>query len=398
MQAFRPRQEPTNFGEPPKRGTDPGGCEPDRRNSFDAVRLGAALAVVLAHQLNIAGYTLPGYGQPSLGPGGPKLADAGLYVFFALSGYLVQQSLDADPRVFRFLSARALRIYPGVMVNVAVCLLFGAAVTNLAPAAYWAAPETWRFLVHDASILVTPTQFQLPGVLSESPWPSVNVPLWTLKYEVLCYLALLALHRAVALAVPAQAAAARRAGLAGIALVMALWFAYGRAHPPPPTGGLDTLGEWSGVHVVRFVAVFAFGAAYAAAGLRGPRARLAVAAAIGAALLLGPVPEVRFVAAVLAIGLGAIELGRSRLLYSRAYHRIGDLSYGTYLYAFPIQMLTLSRWLDGTNFWALTALDVMLALACAGLSWRFVERPALRLKRGRREGEAERQAPMIHAT
>ena len=57
---------------------------PDRRNSFDLVRLLAALAVMLAHQLNIAGYVLPGYGQFAVGPSAPKLADAGLYVFFAL--------------------------------------------------------------------------------------------------------------------------------------------------------------------------------------------------------------------------------------------------------------------------------------------------------------------------
>ncbi len=362
---------------------------PDRRNSFDAVRLIAALAVVLAHQLNIAGYTLPGYGQPSLGAGGPKLADAGLYVFFALSGYLVFQSLDGDPRIGRFIAARALRIYPGVVVNVVVCLAFGAAVTSLSATAYWGAAETWRFLLHNAAILIAPTEFQLPGVLTESPWPSVNVPLWTLKYEVLCYLALLALYKGVTLlAEPARAAALRRAALAAAAVIMTAWFVYGRAHPPPPSGGLDTLGPFSVVHVVRFFAVFSAGAAYAAAEPWSLGRRLSLAGLLGTVLLIGPTPEVRFVAAVLTIGFGAVALGRSRLLYSRAYHRIGDLSYGTYLYAFPIQMLTLSRWLDAGNFWLLTSVDVALALACAALSWRWVERPALKLKRRRREGAA----------
>ena len=379
--------------------TDVARTGPDRRNSFDAVRLLAALAVVLAHQLNIAGDTLPGYGQPSISPWGPKLADAGLYVFFALSGYLVFQSLDGDPRVGRFLSARALRIFPGVVVNVILCVVFGSALTVLPAAAYWGSAETWRFLVHNASVLVTPTQFQLPGVLSDAPWPSVNVPLWTLKYEILCYAALLALFKAVTLAAgERRAASARRRVLALAAMAATAWFVYGRAHPPPPTGGLDTLGNLAGVHVVRFFAVFFSGAAYAAAEPWSVSARWGGAGLLAAAILAGPTSEMRFVAIVLAISFGAILLGRSRLLYSRAYHRIGDLSYGTYLYAFPIQMVTLDRWLGSGNFWSLTLIDGLLALACAALSWRLVERPALRLKRGRRKDGAAQVRTIAHAS
>jgi peptidoglycan/LPS O-acetylase OafA/YrhL len=376
--------------------TDVRGTGPDRRNSFDAVRLIAALAVVLAHQLNIAGYTLAGYGQPSIGAAGPKLADAGLYVFFALSGYLIFQSLDADPRIGRFLSARALRIYPGVIVNVVVCVVLGAAVTNLPAPAYWGSAETWRFLSHNAAILVTPTMFQLPGVLQDSPWPSVNVPLWTLKYEVLCYVALLALLKASrGLVGPDRGERVQRALLTATAALAVGWFVYDRGHPPPATGGLDTLGSFSAVHVVRFFALFFSGAAYAAWRVTGAGGRLCLAAVIGLAILAGPTAGFRFVAIVLAIGLGALMVGSSRLLYTSAYHRVGDLSYGTYLYAFPIQMFTMTRWLNAGNVWALTALDVALALGCAALSWRFVERPALRLKRGRRTRRARDAAPLV---
>ncbi|RYB02196.1 acyltransferase family protein [Lichenibacterium ramalinae] len=362
---------------------------PDRRNSFDVVRLIAALSVVLAHQLNIAGYALPGYGQPSIGLGGPKLADAGLYVFFALSGYLVFQSLDADPRTGRFLSARALRIYPGVVVNVAMCTVVGAIVSTLPASAYWGAAETWRFLVHNATILVSPTEFQLPGVLTESPWPSVNVPLWTLKYEILCYVVLLIVFKATG-----GSDRIRAVVLTVLTALAVGWFVYDRGHPPPATGGLDTLGSFSGVHVVRFFAVFLSGATCGAWRLTTPRRRLSVTAVIGLALATTPTAESRFVVAVLAIGLGGLMIGSSRLLFSRAYHGFGDLSYGTYLYAFPIQMFTMTHWLNAENFWGLTALDVLLALACAALSWRFVERPALRWKQGRRHGPMPDTAPL----
>lgn len=344
----------------------------DRRNSFDLVRLMAALAVALAHQLNIIGDSLPGYGQFAICPSGPKLADAGLFVFFALSGYLVFRSLDSDPRLGRFALARGLRIYPGAIAAIVVCVVVGAAVTALPAAAYWTDPGTWRFLVHNGAILLTPTEFQLPGVLGEARWPAVDVPIWTLKYELLCYGVLFGLHRC--------AGRWRSAALGLLALGATAAFVYGRVVPPVGQTGLASLGGFEPVHVNRFFAVFFASAFYAAAGPFSGRARWAGAAGLAAVWLLAPFDAVRYVVAVLLLGFGAIELGRSRLLYSAAYHRLGDLSYGTYLYSFPIQMLTLSRWLTPGNVWLLTALDLALVLGCAALSWRLVERPAMRLK------------------
>lgn len=345
---------------------------PDRRNSFDLVRLIAALTVFLAHQLSIAGYVLPEYHQFAGGPSTPKLADVGLYIFFALSGYLVYRSLEADSRARRFALARALRIYPGAAVNAVACVVFGAAVTAWSAEAYWADGATWRYLVHNVLILLPPSAFQLPGVLGESRFPAVNVPIWTLKYELLCYAALFAVVRT------AGHQLARVLGF--IVLLATAAFVYGRVMSWSPRPGVDTLGDFDTPHVVRFFMVFFASALYAAIGPLRPRTRVVLALALAVVWLLAPVAALRFTAAIYLIGLGALELGQSRWLFSRAYHRIGDLSYGTYLYAYPLQMLTLARWLTPTNFWALTAVDVAVTLGCAALSWRLVERPALRLK------------------
>ena len=355
----------------------------DRLNSFDAVRMFAAFSVLIGHQFDLASYYLPGYVQPAMGPLGLKLSDAGLYVFFALSGYLVFQSLEADPRPGRFILARVLRIYPGAMVNTVLCLMFGAFDTVLTQGVFWHDPQTANYLAHNLLILTVPTQFQLPGVLADARWPAVNVPIWTLKYELLSYLVLLAL---------VWLTPRRRRSIRGTVIAAALLagagFLYTRFYPPPDAPGLQSLGTFYVVHLVRFFVVFFAGSVMAACEPLTHGGRLALLLVPGVLIVFGPSPEVGRLGILLLLALLAIAVGKSPYLYSRTYRRIGDLSYGTYLYAFPIQLLTLTRWLNGWNFMLVTAADIVLILGCAFLSWHLVERPALRFKRGRREASA----------
>ena len=86
-----------------------------------------------------------------------------------------------------------------------------------------------------------------------------------------------------------------------------------------------------------------------------------------------------FPLAYLMIGLGA--LGRSRWVQARQ-----DLSYGTYIFAFPLQQLLagFGLWKLGVPMFALVSVLVTLPVAAA--SWFGIERPALRLKSSRRKG------------
>jgi peptidoglycan/LPS O-acetylase OafA/YrhL len=64
--------------------------------------------------------------------------------------------------------------------------------------------------------------------------------------------------------------------------------------------------------------------------------------------------------------------------------RFGDLSYGTYLYAFPIQQLVVQHLGLRSSPVRLFVTATPLVLAAAAMSWFFVERPALRAGRPRR--------------
>ena len=89
-----------------------------------------------------------------------------------------------------------------------------------------------------------------------------------------------------------------------------------------------------------------------------------------------PVAEVLF---VLALSYGVLWLGLAQMPSLLAYNRLGDYSYGIYIYAFPLQQLAAS--MGAVTPLSNMAVAFPLTLICAVLSWHLVEKPALRLVR-----------------
>ena len=83
-------------------------------------------------------------------------------------------------------------------------------------------------------------------------------------------------------------------------------------------------------------------------------------------------------------GYFLLTIGYHPALHFRSFHRIGDYSYGLYIYAFPIQQLLLHKY---PRPLFLFAAGYPLSLAAAVLSWHFVERPSLSLKGKMRRAE-----------
>jgi peptidoglycan/LPS O-acetylase OafA/YrhL len=344
-------------------------------NSFDAIRLIAAFSVLIAHQLSFLGEYFPEYAPPTLGPWGPKLADAGLYVFFALSGFLIFTSLENDPRPTRFLAARILRIYPGAVVNTLACLIFAAATTGVTQAEFWHSPTTGQFVFHNSLILAPPTQFQLPGFVADARYPSVNVPIWTLKYELLAYMCLFAMFFATR-----YSRKVTQLSLVVTAASMGGAFFYTRIFPSDNGPGLDSLGSFYAVHTARFFMVFFFGAAYASLQPISRPARVAFVLASLLLMVFAPSIHVARIIFIMLLAVAAIEIGKTSLLHSHFYAKIGDLSYGTYLYAYPVQIFTITYFLNDHNALPLSLITIVIVLICAAISWNIVERPLLRLK------------------
>jgi peptidoglycan/LPS O-acetylase OafA/YrhL len=202
-------------------------------------------------------------------------------------------------------------------------------------------------------------QFTLPGVFAGNPFPlGVNGSLWSLRPE---------LHAYVAVAV---------LGLAGV---------------------LASRRVASAVSVVLVVLhVGAPGVVASVIGEAGPL----LAFLAGAMLLLwrDVVPWRWWILAILVAGWAVLPAGNLTAVWTAVTFAYGvlmlgyrtpgvgprvlrghDLSYGTYLYAFPVQQ-SVAALVPGISVAGMIAISLPVTLALGFASWHLIESPALRLK------------------
>ena len=156
--------------------------KPSHVNNFDVVRLTLAAIVVVSHMVAL----LPAdYGPVATFTtlfSGANAVDC----FFVISGYLIFQSYNRSRSVGSYAAKRAKRIYPALFAVIVLCGIAGAALTTLPLAEY--VPGALRYVGFNL-LFMTFKQQSLPGVFADAPYHYVNGPLWTLKVEVMFYVA-----------------------------------------------------------------------------------------------------------------------------------------------------------------------------------------------------------------
>ena len=347
-----------------------------RRDNFLWLRLSAASLVVFGHSFPLADpVSWPRDPLRHLVPGLPSHI-LGLMVFFVVSGFLIPLSFERRPELLRFLRARFLRIWPGFFVCLLVTAFgIGVAMTTLPLQSYFStapAISPYRYVVVGASIFWPPTF--LPGVFQTNPIPNaVNCPLWTIAVEARLYLVVAAVGLLRAIRFPRVAAIA----VAGVALWL---LADARAY-----GGSDYA-----FRLDRIVEItFAFGSlAYLL------RDRLRISSGI-LALLVGITFLLRATPLAMPSVLIAVAYGVLWFAYVPRFPAMPfgtDLSYGLYLYAWPVQQSIVA--LAAPRPETLIVIEFPVLFVVSLLSWRFVEKPALSLKdrgwRKEKQGEARR--------
>ena len=348
-----------------------------RDNVFDVLRLAAAMAVLLSHC-----YPLTGRDEPVARVVGETLGDLGVSVFFAISGFLVARSWASQPHLRPFAAKRALRLLPALIICVwLLALVLGPLSTTLSPSTYLTTPQTWIYPLR-SSVLIT-FAGRLPGVFEQNPFPAaVDGSLWTLPLEACCY---------VMVAVLGALALLHRRALLAAAVVIGLV-----ALSPPidvashlPGGGGNTVAGGNVQIVLHLVVVFLIGSLLFAAR---DVVRLSwwVVAALALAWVLAWKSSWVTVAASLFVAYAIFVIAYRAPVALNALTRPGDVSYGVYVYAFPVQQSVALAWKGATPFGMLViAGPVTYVLGL--VSWRLVESRALALK-GRVVGTSQPRA------
>lgn len=333
--------------------------EMNRKNSFDFIRLLAAVAVIFSHSFALTGSTEPGIGKVSIGA-------MGVWIFFILSGYLISKSWDQYPRFNVFFAKRLLRIIPGLAVAIiSTILVAGLFFSSISLIEFFTRQETFSYL---NNVLIYNPSYFLPGVFENNIYPlTVNGSIWTLAYEFTMYLA-------VALI-----------GVFGIykkippfyiwvtlLLLTLLAAIIGWDHLTVSIFYLN-LGQmlifalmfFSGIMMHKYEKIIK---------LTTRNGLLSFSLFIVCSLLL-PIITPLFAAIFLAYAVFALGT-HDAISWIAKY---GDFSYGLYIYAFPIQQMIASV-TNTTSMPKMFTLSLLLTFIVSVLSWYLIESKALKWK------------------
>jgi peptidoglycan/LPS O-acetylase OafA/YrhL len=304
---------------------------------------------------------------------GFSLGHLAVDVFFVISGFLVTSSLLARRSLPSFAAARALRLFPVLVVGAVGCaFVIGPLHTELPLGSYLAHPETWRFVVQNSAPWAMGVAYTLPGVFLEAPLRGVvNGSLWSLPWELSMYMSLTALG--------ALAYAGRRV-LSERALRRVL-VALGVVATGASTvyDGFALPYQFHIAEGLRLSSLFFGGAALLVLSDRVPHSgRLALSAATLLVVdFLLPHPFMALYTAALVYLV--IWLAHAPSGPLATYNRAGDYSYGTYVYAFPLGQSVVT-WIPGASAATIVLIALPLTLACAIASWHLLEARMLKLK------------------
>jgi peptidoglycan/LPS O-acetylase OafA/YrhL len=344
-----------------------------RDNNFDFIRLAMAVLVIYSHS-----YPL-GTGSESAEPftivtrhqvtGGNQLTGGHIAVdvFFIVSGFLITASYERSSGIASYLKKRVARIYPAFVV----AMVFSALVMVPLSGGHLVETSLNRkvldFVVQTARL----QEYHLAGEFAGNPSPgAMNGSLWSIEYEFWCYIGVVFLGLSGILR-------RQRVLLALFICTVILGYVYavfqlsqgghilGQIFGSPPFWARLLPMYMAGIVFYRFRAHLSLKSSW-----------ILVACGLLVAAALVPCGWPLF-----------FPVAGAYLVLAAAYHpairlhgwsKYGDFSYGTYLYAFPIQQ-QLMRWIGHpVSHWVLFGLATPVTLVCAIISWHGVEKWFLR--------------------
>jgi peptidoglycan/LPS O-acetylase OafA/YrhL len=341
----------------------------DGLNNFAALRLAMALLVIWSHSFALA---LP-QGEAAepismLTNGHYNAGNIGVMAFFVISGFLISESYLNSSSTLRFFIKRVRRIYPGYLVATTICALV---IVPLFSTGYLISPvEMGKTLCLN---LMLRGYFPPSDVFAGNYSQTVNGSLWSIPYEFWCYVAVAVLG--------ALGLLKKRPVIVSIIVfsisTKVLLDALGKK---PGLGMIGSVFGWPYLWL-SILPCFFVGTIFFLLKDQIPRSRFilsvllvcffAACYAPAASEFQNGLTEVLFPIAMAYTVFYFSFSGTIRMRRADAY---GDFSYGTYLFAFPIQQMILSTSGHSLAFPALVFWSIILSVGAGAISWHLVEK------------------------
>jgi peptidoglycan/LPS O-acetylase OafA/YrhL len=334
------------------------------KNNFDFLRLIFALCVIISHS-----YTLTGEAETdwlyTLTNGQVFFSYIGVRGFFIISGYLIYQSLLRSKSLYIFYWHRILRIFPGLIVVLLLTVILGVFVYSGDFYSYITNKSVWTYFPNNIKLFRL--QGTIQGIFENNPYKDdINGSIWTLGYEFICYVLISFLFFIKS-----------RKTQFFILIALCIFFY---------VSILFFAAEFAKLKfviflydVIDFGTFFFAGSLLAAVKIEKNKYRSSLMYISFFTLLISLPLNFFKEVHLFAMPVAIILFGISATKYiSGISKKVGDMSYGIYIYAFAIQQ-TLVHFFRIEHF-ALTIYASLISIVFGYLSWHLVEKRALKYK------------------
>jgi peptidoglycan/LPS O-acetylase OafA/YrhL len=326
------------------------------KNNFDGVRIALALIVVFAHLSALTQVADFKYFE--------VIFDSNFAVkgFFAISGFLVTKSYLRSRSTFEYAEKRLRRIYPAYTTAIVLCMVIGFLVTTLNTSDFLKSPQTLKYILSNLTFLnfLHPT---LPGVFETNPFQAMNGALWTIKVEVMLYFC-----------IPALIYFFKKFGCTTTTVAffsLSIAWEYFFTFQYSGSKGEEIARQFPGQFSYFVLGIYFAVNEKATANIR-------VAALVSLlALFMTTDPLARLVINPIAYSSIVIYLSIAAFK-SLNLGKYGDISYGIYLYHFPIIQSLIFLGVFEVNIWIGLTATFLISLITALASWHFIEKKLLK--------------------
>ncbi len=332
-------------------------------NNFNIIRLVAAFLVLFSHAFALS--TGRAEEEPLRNLLHMTLAQIAVDIFFISSGFLIVKSLTRSQRLSSYVRARCLRILPALWASLLLTVIIsGLFFTELSVGEFFSKPAVYGYLARNA-VLATGIEHRLLDVFATAPFSGLmNASLWTLPYEVAMYISL-----ALLWLVTLRLGSRFKVSFPIVVLSAALFFLF--AHL--------LILERSPSNLVRLTAFFFSGSAlYLYRSYVKLNGLVVCGLVLVWVLTLGyPSLSTRFY--VLAITYVTLYCALTPSGWLLGFNKLGDYSYGVYIYAWPVQQMLVTSY-KGIQPFEMVLWSSGITFVLAALSWHCIEKTALARK------------------